>query len=320
MDAPRLLDAGHPRQPHDQQHEAQPEHRNRPDTLLCLRLHHLAPHLSAKPPGSLNCGAGCHPAAGAQPARFAPIANQRAISANSRYAWSVTFHMGSFLSDLRHSIRLLIKTPGFSVIAIAALALGIGANTAIFSVVNTVLLQPLPYPEPDRIMRIQRVYKSGDISSSTSIPKFMAWKNNNQTFDSMAIYDFAGPGLNLGSGDHPQQVKGIHVSQEYFRVFGVTPAQGRTFLAQEDQPGGPKAALVSSTLWQNRFGSDPSLVGKPIILGGDPYTVVGILPSNFRPDPPADVFIPLQADPNSTNQGHYLMAAGRLKPGVTRSE
>jgi predicted permease len=225
--------------------------------------------------------------------------------------------MGSFLSDLRHSIRLLIKTPGFSVIAIAALALGIGANTAIFSVVNTVLLQPLPYPEPDRIMRIQRVYKSGDISPSTSIPKFMAWKNNNQTFDSMAIYDFAGPGLNLGSGDHPQQVKGIHVSEEYFRVFGVTPAQGRTFLAQEDQPGGPKAALVSSTLWQNRFGSDPSLVGKPIILGGDPYTVVGILPSNFRPDPPADVFIPLQADPNSTNQGHYLLAAGRLKPGVT---
>jgi predicted permease len=225
--------------------------------------------------------------------------------------------MGSFLSDLRHSIRLLIKTPGFSVIAIAALALGIGANTAIFSVVNTVLLQPLPYPEPDRIMRIQRVYKSGDISASTSIPKFMAWKNNNQTFDSMAIYDFAGPGLNLGSGDHPQQVKGIHVSEEYFRVFGVMPAQGRTFLAQEDQPGGPKAALVSSTLWQNRFGSDPSLVGKPIILGGDPYTVVGILPSNFRPDPPADVFIPLQADPNSTNQGHYLLAAGRLKPGVT---
>ena len=225
--------------------------------------------------------------------------------------------MGSFTSDLRHSIRLLIKTPGFSVIAIAALALGIGANTAIFSVVNTVLLQPLPYPEPDRIMRIQRVYKSGDISSSTSIPKFMAWKNNNQTFDAMAIYDFAGPGLNLGSGDRPQQVKGIHVSQEYFRVFGVTPAQGRTFLAQEDQPGGPKAALVSSTLWQNRFGSDPSLVGKPIILGGDPYTVVGILPSNFRPDPPADVFIPLQADPNSTNQGHYLLAAGRLKPGVT---
>ena len=225
--------------------------------------------------------------------------------------------MGSLISDLRHSIRLLIKTPGFTVIAIAAPALGIGANTAIFSVVNTVLLQPLPYPEPDRIMRIQRVYKSGDISPSTSIPKFMTWKNANQTFDSMAIYDFAGPGMNLGSGDRPQQVKGIHVSEGYFRVFGVTPAQGRTFTPQEDQPGGPRAVVVSYALWQNRFGSDPALVGKPIILGGDPYTVVGILPSSFRPDPPADVFIALQPDPNSTNQGHYLLAAGRLKPGVS---
>jgi len=225
--------------------------------------------------------------------------------------------MGSFLSDLRHSIRLLIKTPGFTAIAIAALALGIGANTAIFSVVNAVLLQPLPYPEPDRIMRIERSYKSGDVGSSTSIPKFMAWKNNNETFDAMAIYDFSGPGLNLGSGDRPEQVKGIHVSQEYFRVFGVTPALGRTFLAQEDQPGGPKAALVSHTLWQSRFGSDPGLVGKSIILGGDPYNVVGILPASFRPDPPADVFIPMQADPNTTNQGHYLLTAARLKPGVT---
>ena len=225
--------------------------------------------------------------------------------------------MGSFLSDLRHSIRLLIKTPGFSAVAIAALALGIGANTAIFSVVNAVLLQPLPYPEPDRIMRIQRVYKSGDISPSTSIPKYMAWKQNNQTFDAMALYDFSGPGLNLGSGDRPQPVKGIHVSEEYFRVFGVSPAQGRTFLPQEDQPGGPKAAILSNTLWQTRFASDPAVVGKPIILGGDPYTVVGILPSSFSPDPPADVFIPMQADPNSANQGHYLLAAGRLKPGVT---
>lgn len=225
--------------------------------------------------------------------------------------------MGSFLTDLRHSIRLLIKTPGFTIVAVAALALGIGANTAIFSVVNTVLLQPLPYPEPDRILRIQRVYKGGDISPSTSIPKFMVWKNNNQVFESMALYDFSGPGLNLGSGDRPQQVKGIHVSEGYFRVFGVTPAQGRTFLPQEDQPGGAKATVISDALWHSRFGGDPDLIGRPIVLGGDPYTVVGILPASFRPDPPADVFIPIQADPNSTNQGHYLLAAGRLQPGAT---
>jgi predicted permease len=224
--------------------------------------------------------------------------------------------MGSFTSDLRHSIRLLIKTPGFTAIAIAALALGIGANTAIFSVVNTVLLQPLPYAQPDRIMRIQRGGPGGG-GSSVSIPKYMVWKKNNQVFESMAIYDFSGPGLNLGVSDHPEQVKGIHVSAEYFRVFGVSLAQGRTFLAQEDLPGGPKAVVVSDSLWRTRLGGDPALLGRHLILGGDPYTVVGILPASFQADPPADVFIPLQADPNSINQGHYLLVAGRLKPGVT---
>ncbi|HYL77160.1 MAG TPA: ABC transporter permease [Bryobacteraceae bacterium] len=224
--------------------------------------------------------------------------------------------MGSFLSDLRHSIRLLIKTPGFTAIAIAALALGIGANTAIFSVVNTVLLQPLPYAAPERIMRIHRTFPQG-AGDSVSIPKYMAWKKDNQAFEAMAIYDFSGPGLNLGSGDHPEQVKGIHVSAEYFQVFGVKLAQGRTFLPQEDLPGGPKTAIVSYNLWQTRLGGDPALVGKPLVLGGDPYTVIGILPPTFQSDPPADVFIPLQADPNSINQGNYLLVAGRLKPGLT---
>src|ERR1700693_1730201 len=223
--------------------------------------------------------------------------------------------MGSFRSDLRHSIRVLLNSPGFTTIAIAALALGIGANTAIFSVVNTVLLQPLPYAEPDRIMRVERSFPQGT-GSSSSIPKFMAWKKNNQVFEALAIYDFQGLGLNLGVGDRPEQLQGIHVSQDYFHVFGVAPAMGRTFLPQEDLPGGAKAAVVSNDLWKTRLGGDPSLVGKPLLLGGDPYTVVGILPSGFHPDPPADLFIPLQADPNSINQGNYLLVAGRLKAGV----
>jgi putative ABC transport system permease protein len=225
--------------------------------------------------------------------------------------------MRSFLSDLRHAFRLLLANPGFTTVAVAALALGMGANTAIFSVVNAVLLAPLPYPQSDRIMRIQRGFKGSDGGGSVSIPKFMAWKKANQTFQAMALYDFSGPGLNLGSSDHPQQVKGIHVSAEYFQVFGVSPSIGRTFLPQEDQPNGPKAAVLADDLWRTRFGADPSLVGKPILLGGDPYTVVGILPASFHSDPPADIFIPMQADPNSTNQGHYLLAAGRLKPGAT---
>ncbi|HUA21493.1 MAG TPA: ABC transporter permease, partial [Bryobacteraceae bacterium] len=228
--------------------------------------------------------------------------------------------MGSLFSDLRHAFRVLRQNPGFTLVAVAAVALGIGANTAIFSVVNAVLLAPLPYPDSGRILRIERSYNGKTGGGSVSIPKFMAWKRANQSFGAMALYDFSGPGLNLGAGDYPQQVKGIHVSQEYFEVFGVAPAIGRGFLPQEDLPGGAKAAILSDNLWKTRFGGDPSLIGKPILLGGDPYTVVGILPSSFHSDPPAEVFIPMQADPDSTNQGHFLLAAGRLKPGVTLEE
>jgi predicted permease len=166
-------------------------------------------------------------------------------------------------------------------------------------------------------MRIQRGYKGAEVGQSVSIPKFMAWKRSNQAFQAMALYDFSGPGLNLGSGERPEQLKGIHVSSEYFQVFGVSPAVGRTFLSQEDQPNGPKVVILSNDLWRSRFAGDSALVGKPILLGGDAYTVTGILPATFHSDPPADVFLPMQADPNSTNQGHFLLSAGRLKPDAT---
>ena len=224
--------------------------------------------------------------------------------------------MGSFSSDLRHAARVLLKSPAFSLVAVAALALGVGANTAIFSVINKVLLEPLPYPDSNRIMRIARSFPSGH-GNSISIPKFMSWKKSNSTFASLAMYDVFGPGLNLGQGDHPEQVKAIHVSSEYFAVFGVNPARGRGFLPQEDLPGGPKAVVLSHDLWASRFAGDPSLLGKPLLLGGVPYTVVGILPSGFHSDPPAEAFLPFQADPNSTNQGHIYLVAGRLKPGVS---
>ena len=224
--------------------------------------------------------------------------------------------MGSVPSDLRHSARILAKSPGFTTVAVAALALGIGANTAIFTVINQVLLQPLPYPDSSRIMRLARSFPSGT-GDSVSIPKFMAWKKSNQTFQALTMYDFSGPGMNLGQGDHPEQIKAIHVTAEYFGVFGVAPALGRGFLPQEDLPGGPKAVVLSHELWITHFGNDPSLVGKPVALGGTPYTVVGILPAGFHSDPPAEVFLPLQADPHSTNQGHIYRVAGRLKPSAS---
>jgi putative ABC transport system permease protein len=223
--------------------------------------------------------------------------------------------MENLLADLRHALRVFRRSPGFTAIAIAALALGIGANTAIFSVVNVVLLKPLPYPEPDRIMQIGRAFPGG-VGNSASIPKFNAWKKND-IFEAMAAYDFAGPGMNVGGSDHPEQVNGIHVSSGFFRVFGVSPVLGRTFTADEDMPRGPKVAVVGYQFFSHRLGGDLRVVGTPIRIAGEPTTVVGVLPAAFKSDPPADIFVPLQADPNSTNQGHYLLVAGRLKPGVT---
>jgi putative ABC transport system permease protein len=219
------------------------------------------------------------------------------------------------MSDLRYAIRSLLKNRRFSLVAIAALALGIGANAAIFSVVNTVLLQPLPYPDAARLVRVCREFQGG-MGCAESIPKYMAAARA-RSLDTIAAYDFAGPGLNLAGAGLPQQIKGIHVTASYFRVFGATPALGRTFTADEDRVGGPRVAVLANGLWSSHFGSDPAIAGKTILLNGDPYTVVGVLGARFRSEPAADVFIPLQADPNSTNQGHYLSVAGHLGPGVT---
>jgi putative ABC transport system permease protein len=223
--------------------------------------------------------------------------------------------MESLSADVRQSFRMMRKSPTFTAIAVTALALGIGANTGIFSVVDRVLLQPLPYHEPDRLVRLGRKYPQGE-GFSNSIPKYMVWRHNS-VFSVMTIYDQQGPGLNLSSGDKPEQVKGVHISANYFKVFGTAPALGRSFTASEDSPNGPKAAIISQKLWKSHFGGDPRILGKTIVLNGDPYPIVGVLPDSFVASPPADVWIPLQADPNSTNQGHYLSVAARLKPGVT---
>ena len=223
--------------------------------------------------------------------------------------------LGSFRSDLRYSFRVLLKSPGFTIVAVLALALGIGANTAIFSVIDQVLLRPLPFIDSERIMRVQRHYPNGD-GSSASIPKFMAWRKS-QAFQSMAAYDFAGVGMNLGAGDRPDPVSAIHASSEFFDVFGVSPIMGRTFTPVEDLPNAGKFVVLTYDLWKNRLGGDRSLIGRPILLNSEPHTIVGILPAGYQPDPPTDLYIPLQADPASTNQGHYLAVAGRLRPGAT---
>ena len=222
--------------------------------------------------------------------------------------------------DVRFGARMLRKNPGFTAVAVLTLALGIGANTAIFSVVNAVLLQPLPYPQPDRIVALERHFPSGDSGPSVSIPKFMVWREQTQVFQAVAAYDIAGPGINLTGGDLPEQVKGIHASADYFAVFGAPLAAGRTYTPDEDRPGGPHVVVISNGLWRGRFGGDPAIIGKTIDLTGDSYQIIGVLASTFKTEPALDVWLPLQADPNSTDQGHYLDCTARMRPGVTLAQ
>ena len=224
--------------------------------------------------------------------------------------------MNSMIKDLKYGLRMLAKNPGFTAVALLTLALGIGANTAMFTVVNTVLLHPLPYPDSGRIMNISR--QGG---GSASIMMFTYWEQHNSLFEDMAAYDtLGGTGLNLSGGDRAELVQGIHVSQNYFRLLGANPIMGRTFNAEEDRPGGARVVVMSYGLWQKRFGGTPSILGKTITLVAAPYTVIGILSPKFEAYPPVDIWMPLQADPGGTNQAHTLAVLGRLPGGKTLSE
>ena len=227
--------------------------------------------------------------------------------------------METFLKDLKHSIRMFAQTPGFTIAAVAALALGIGANTAIFSVVNTVLLKPLTYPDADRIVQFYLTSPQGS-GPAASVPKFAIWHEQSDIFRDVSAYDFSGPGLNLTGGAYPEQIKGLHVSVSYFKLFGASPQLGRTFTQEEDSPHGPHVIVLSDSLWRRRYGSDPHIVGKNIELGDDPYTVVGVMSPAFQFDPMPDLWLPFQFDLATSDQAHYFIAAGRLRPGVTKEQ
>ena len=223
--------------------------------------------------------------------------------------------MANLWHDFKHSLRSLSKNPGFTIAAVAVLALGIGTNTAIFTVVNTVLLKPLTYPDADRIIQFELTSPEGK-GAAASPTKFNNWRQQTSVFQDVTAYDFGGPGFNL-TGDHPEQVHGIHVSEAYFRLFGAPIMLGRSFTQQEDSPNGGKVVLISYGLWQRKFGGNPNIVGSALSLGNEPYTIVGVLGQSFVADPEADIWLPFQIDPNSTNQGHFFLGAARLKPGVS---
>ena len=170
--------------------------------------------------------------------------------------------MANFWNDVKHSLHMFIKNPGFTIAALAALALGIGTNTAIFTVVNAVVLKPLSYPDADRIMQFMNTGPHGSWPGA-SITKFHNWQQQTSAFQEVAAYDTSGPGFNI-TGDRPEQVHGLHVTEGYFRLFGARLLLGRSFTPQEDAPNGGKVVVISYGLWQRKFGGNPKVVGQAL--------------------------------------------------------
>ncbi len=186
----------------------------------------------------------------------------------------------ALVQDIRYAVRTLAKSPGFTLVAILTLALGIGANTAIFSVFYGVLLRPLPYAEPDRIVGLAQTYEGSRGARNVTYVQFQFLRRNNQVFESFA--GSTSVGFNFSTGTQTDRVYGLRVSKDYFRVLGITPALGRTFFDEEDQPNGPSAVILSYGLWQRRFGGDSGVIGRTILLDGTPTTVAGVMPLTFR--------------------------------------
>jgi predicted permease len=226
--------------------------------------------------------------------------------------------METFWQDLRYGARMLIRDPGFTLIAVITLALGIGANTAIFTIVNAVLLRPLPFPEPERVMRLGPQWPNSFLGASQ--PKFNFWREHNQSFEAMAATQGVGSGVNLAGGDEAEYVSGIRVSVDFFRVIGVPPALGRVFTQEEDSPNGEPVVILSDGLWRRRFGADEKIVGRAVLLNSREHIVVGVMPPGFKYTSPADLFVPLRTNPASRDEGHNYTILGRLKPGATQAQ
>jgi hypothetical protein len=226
--------------------------------------------------------------------------------------------------DIRYVSRTLRRSPGFAAAIIVTLALGIGANTAVFSVVNAVLLRPLPYPDPDRIVMLMNTWR-GRVSpyAGVSPPKITVWRQSTTAFTDIATYTF-GRSLNLTNPRDPRVIGVARVSIDFFRLFGARVAQGRTFSAVEDRPGGPHVAVVSDRYWRNRLGQLSRAVGQAVSLDSGLFTVIGVLEADFggRALSPSladgpDIWLPLQMDPGTSGDLNVYFAAARLREGAS---
>ena len=218
--------------------------------------------------------------------------------------------------DLRFAVRSLARTPGFTAVALVVITAGIGVNTAVFSVVDAVLLKPLTYPDPQALVQLVTTSNQGPIPVA-SIPEYNLWQQQSNIFQEVAAYDWGGAGTNLAGGDHPDQVLGMHVTSGYFALLGAHVVAGRTFTAAEDGPNGGHVAVLSYGLWNERFGANPRIVGSTIRLDDRSYLVVGVIGREFVTETPVDLWIPFQFDLTSREMARHFNVAARLKAGIT---
>jgi predicted permease len=228
--------------------------------------------------------------------------------------------MHAFWKDLRHAARSLARAPGYAAACVAILALGIGANAAIFSIVRTVLLRPLPFADSERLVRVWETYSNGKGVGSVSLPNFRDWREQGTSFETMAAY-FRGS-RNLSGGDEPVKVAAMETTAELFDVLGVSPALGRSFRGDEERLEAAPVVVLGERIWRQRYGADPALLGGAIPLDGVPHTVIGILPESFRYPvwgERVEIFVPLRADATQAGRGNrYLTVIGKLRAGVSR--
>jgi predicted permease len=223
--------------------------------------------------------------------------------------------MALLVEDLRFAVRLLRKSPGFTAVALLTLALAIGANTTLFSVVNAVLLRPLPFPEPERLFQVRRQEVDGRVWRTLSVPQYLFLSRQAEPFEGVAASVARNGGFNLTGEGLPERVVGARVTSSFFEVLGVSPKLGRGFAPEEDVPGGPRVVVLSHGLWQHRFEGRPSIIGQSITLNGASHTVVGVaLPGLSYPEG-TQLWTPAQLDPASQEDSHVLVVLGRLKPG-----
>lgn len=221
--------------------------------------------------------------------------------------------------DFSFAVRALGKAPGITLIAVLVIAVGIGVNTAVFSVIDAVLLKPLTYPHPEELVSVTNTSPQGSFPGA-SIPRFSLWRQQTSIFQQVAALDFGGAGMNITGSDHPEQVQGVHVSADYFALFGAPVVLGRTFTSAEDSPNGGHVVVLSDALWKSRYGANKNIVGTTIQLDGEPYLVVGVIGPGFVTDTPADLWVPFQFDLNSKDMVFFFTVDARLKPGVTLAQ